>query len=156
MVADIWAHLAAKTKFPAWFAKNWPAIEELQSLWQVLPKHVVRSSGYKGDLANVTQIQGIKYDVCSLLGLFLLVGNILQIRGLSLPMQQKALSLLRDLVDLTEWPHGLAILPDLVLRVEEDNQLSLLDLWDALPRSAKSMIRTRLAWAGYFFHIHFD
>ena len=143
VIQDIWTHLGVKSKFPAWFSKNWSSIEKLSTAWQIAPKHVVRASGYKGQLADVTCIQGIKHDVCSLVGLFLVLGNMIQIRGLTSTIQQKALSLIADMVSVTSWPDGLPILPDVILEVESDGKVSLQQLFAKVAPAVKACIKTR-------------
>ena len=143
VIPDLWQHIGIKAKFPAWFAKNWSLIETFQCAWQVPAKHVIRTAGYKGQLSDVTSIQGLKHDVASVVGLLLLFGSLLQIRGLSLTIQQNCLKWMRSIISMATWPNGLAILPDLILEVE-DGQVSFMKLCDALPRNSKLALKNRL------------
>lgn len=131
-----------KTKFPAWFAKNWGLVETFQQHWQIASKHIVRSASYKGQQADVTCIEGIRYDVASILGLFLLYGTLMQIRGISGGIQSNVLHFLRDICSITDWPGGLSILPNITLQVEH-GMVSLDNFWDAVPRGAKSAFKCR-------------
>ncbi|CAJ1454454.1 unnamed protein product [Effrenium voratum] len=130
-------------KYYQWYGKNVRSgvLGELMRHWQIEQKHLVRSGSYKGEL-EVVKWRGLKTDCASSLGVLLIVGTLLQIRGLAVQCQHKALALLRDVCNLSTWPAPLSILPDLAFQVE-NGMIPLGDLVLALPAAGQSALKSR-------------
>lgn len=145
MMLDVWRVLEMQTKWYQWWAKNIDSIRSCSVSWTVAVKHILRPSSYKGSLESPS-LPGLRYDCATSLGVLVILGVLCQIRGLASPVQARIVKLLRAFLLMASWPSGLALLPDLVLDVE-DGCVSLNALWAKLRgTNGKGVMKTRLPY----------
>ncbi|OLP85164.1 hypothetical protein AK812_SmicGene33870 [Symbiodinium microadriaticum] len=107
---EVWQHLELATSFHMWHSKQMRlgTMAELESLWGI-SKQIVRAETYRGDQEVLTW-PGVRSDVCSTLGLLLVLGLQAQVRGMALEAQKSCLDLLRRILRITALPDTLLIL----------------------------------------------
>ncbi|CAE7276743.1 unnamed protein product, partial [Symbiodinium sp. CCMP2456] len=115
---EVWQHLHLATSFHMWHSKQMRlgTMAELESSWGI-SKQIVRSETYRGDQEVLTW-PGVRNDVCSTLGLLLVLGLQAQVRGMALEAQKSCLDLLRRILRITGLPERLVILPEVPLKIE--------------------------------------
>ena len=120
LLSEIWCQLGITASWFQWHSRQLRSgtLAELERLWDLSPRHIIRPDSYKGE-QQVTTVQGVQYDACTSPRLLLIFGVLARGHGLGLEMQKRCLGVLRRMLSLVSFPDGVAILPDLVLKVEE-------------------------------------
>ena len=154
LVSELWSRLSLQTKYYQWYAKNIVSGEAqgIMDSWKIPLKHVIRGNGYKGDSEYVVTWPSIKDDVCSSLGLILLLGLLARPRGLAAACQEGCIKLLRLLTSVCSFPAGLTILPDLKLEVSE-GLVCLKSFWRRCSQQSRAALKARLLGLHSRYHV---
>lgn len=139
---EVWQHLHLATSFHMWHSKQMRlgTMAELESSWGI-SKQIVRSETYRGDQEVLTW-PGVRNDVCSTLGLLLVLGLQAQVRGMALEAQKSCLDLLRRILRITGLPERLVILPEVPLKIES-GQVSLKKLLRRCSAADRQALKSR-------------
>ena len=131
------------TDYYAWWGKQvrLGTFDDFYSRWEVSSKQLPRSDAYKGE-QDVMMYPGLKYDVCSSLGLLFIIGILAQVRGLALDTQRKCVALLRRVFSLFRLDEGLKILRNLTLKVV-DGCVSIKKFFNHFDEDVRASLRSR-------------
>ena len=146
MVSDAWAKIGMTTEWFQWHSRQLRtgAIAEAERSWDLSKRHIVRPDSYKGE-QEVTTLPGVQYDLFTTPGMLMVFGIMAQVRGLNAQTQVKIVTLLRKIVPLASFPDGVAILPNLPLKVVT-GQLKPKRFFAAFGEEAKPLLRQRLGY----------